>query len=218
MFITTKWFVASSIFIAVNVLGVKPVQATHNNGAAHDVSTPAMPIQQSPVDNSVPVTGFSGNLDSDTGTLSVEGLGRDGEVVLSPDVIQSIDDISGVTAIDNTTATGADSLDTASSDTVTICYSEPCVPSGESTKAVTLGELAKLLEDDLQSSLTRLAEAEKQQQIAESQPRRFTRRRSVDCNCGNSVAEARQEVESKLAQSQKFLELMKRLNPQNSKW
>ncbi|VEP12226.1 conserved exported hypothetical protein [Hyella patelloides LEGE 07179] len=208
MFTSNKWFLAGLVIIAGEIAAINPSNA---NGFNHD--TTSIPTNQSLVDTSVPSNGINGSLDSDTGVLTVEGLGS--TITLSPDIIQSIQDISGVSGGETITG-NADTLSSDSSNTVTICFSDPCVPSGEGTRAISLNDLAELIENDLQNSLNELAAAEAVEQRASNQPRKFVRRRSA--NCVNPAIQARQTVEKKLEESQKFVEQVDQLNPENSIW
>jgi hypothetical protein len=141
--------------------------------------------------------------------------GTGNEVTFSPDVIQSIEDITGVSGT-NSNNTAANPLNPDSSETITICLAEPCVPAGESTKAISLNDLAKLMEDDLQSSLNDLAATETLEKRATDQPRRFVRRKPA--NCVNPAIQVRAELENKLAESRKFVEQVEKLNPENNVW
>lgn len=173
---------------------------------------------ESTVDNSLPSSGLDASLDPTTGELSIEGVGISGgnsEFTLSPDVIQSIENLSGISGAE--AGTNSADLGTSSSDAIAICLSEPCLPGAEGTTAISLQKLAKILEEDLQNSLDNLAKLEENQNLADSQPRRFSRRRTI-CDCGNSFVRARAEVEEKAKQYQKIIDLADQLNPQNNKW
>lgn len=202
-----KWFVASLVIFAGEIATINPSNAQ----AAFDHDTTSVPTTQSLVDTGVPTNSVNGFIDPDTGAFTIEGLGGGaGEITIPSDVIQSLNDLS---SSGNNTITGdANTLGSDSSDTITICFSDPCIPSGESTKAVTLNELADLIEDDLQQSLNDLAAAEN----IDEQPRRFVRRRSS--NCINPAIQAREIVQTKLEESRQFIEQIEQLNPENNIW
>lgn len=210
-----KWLVTSLIVFAGEIMTINPSNAQ----AAFDHDTTSVPTTQSLVDTSVPTNSINGTIDPDTGAFTVEGLGvgAGNEITIPPDVIQSLNDLGGDSGVGNNTNTITGDVNTLGSDSsnaITICFSNPCVPSGESTKAITLNELANLIEDDLQQSLNDLAIAE---EIGdEEQPRRFVRRRSS--NCINPAIQARETVQTKLEESQQFIEQVEQLNPDNNIW
>lgn len=207
-----KWFVAGLVILAGETIAI----TKSNAQAAFDHDTTSVPTTQSLVDTSVPTNSLNGTIDPDTGAFTVEGLGAGAgsEITIPPDVIQSLNDLGGGGTAGNNTISGDVSAGSAdSSNTITVCFSNPCVPSGESTQAITLNELANLIEDDLQQSLNELAAAE---EIDDEQPRRFVRRRSS--NCINPAIQAREDVQTKLEESQQFIEQVERLNPDNNIW
>lgn len=213
-----KWLVTSLVVFAGEIMTINPSHAQ----AAFDHDTTSVPTTQSLVDTSVPTNSINGTIDPDTGAFTVEGLGvgAGNEITIPPDVIQSLNDLGGDGIGNNTDSntniiTGdVNTLGSDGSNAITICFSNPCVPSGESTRAVTLNELAELIEDDLQQSLNDLAIAE---EIGdEEQPRRFVRRRSS--NCINPAIQARETVQTKLEESQQFIEQVEQLNPDNNIW
>ena len=211
MLTVNKWFVSSLVIFAGQIITINPgnAQATFN----HD--TTSVPTNQSLVDTSVPTNSINGTIDPDTGAFNVEGLGVGGnEITIPPDVIQSLNDLGSGAGNNTNTITGdVNTLGSDGSNAITICFSNPCVPSGESSKAITLNELANLIEDDLQQSLNELAAAE---EIGDNQPRRFVRRRSSDCI--NPAIQARETVQTKLEESRQFIEQIEQLNPDNNIW
>ena len=211
MLTVNKWFVSSLVIFAGQIITINPgnAQATFN----HD--TTSVPTNQSLVDTSVPTNSINGTIDPDTGAFNVEGLGVGGnEITIPPDVIQSLNDLGSGAGNNTNTITGdVNTLGSDGSNAITICFSNPCVPSGESSKAITLNELANLIEDDLQQSLNELAAAE---EIGDEQPRRFVRRRSSDCI--NPAIQARETVQTKLEESRQFIEKIEQLNPDNNIW
>lgn len=188
MFILNKWLLAGLVVVAGEMISIAPSMA--NNPFNHDTSS--IPTNHSPVHNGVPGNGINGLLDPDTGVLTIEGLGNG--ITLSPDIIRAF----------------LDSLGIDSSEVVSICLSDPCLSSGEGT-SISLKDLAKLMEEDLQKSLDDLAEAE-----ANKEPRRFARRRSTDCAI--SAVQLREIVKTKLATSQKFVQQVEKISPDNSVW
>lgn len=215
-----KWLVTSLLVFAGEIMTINPSNAQ----AAFDHDTTSVPTTQSLVDTGVPTNSINGTIDPDTGAFTIEGLGvgAGNEITIPPDVIQSLNDLGGDGIGNNTntntnTITGdVNTLGSDGSNAITICFSNPCVPSGESTKAVTLNELADLIEDDLQQSLNELAAAEAAEEIGDNQPRRFVRRRSS--NCINPAIQARETVQTKLEESQQFIEQIEQLNPDNNIW
>lgn len=85
------------------------------------------------------------------------------------------------------------------------------------SQAITLDEIAELLEMDLELSLEELAMAEDSVQKAASEPRRIVRRGSLN-ECVNPYIKASEEVERKIEQSKKFIEQVDPIEPQNSLW
>lgn len=202
MFTINKWILAGLAVVVGEMITVNPSNAQN---LQHDTSS--IPVNQSPVDNGVPNNSVNGAIDPDTGFFTVEGLGTGNEITIPPGVLQFFNNLNG---------TGSNILSADSSSTITICFSDPCVPSGESTRAITLNELAELMEKDLQQSLNDLAAAEAAEKRAEGQPRKFVRRRSSDCV--NPAIQAREIVSTKLEESQKFVEQIEQLNPDNNIW
>ncbi len=223
-------FLVGSLVVMEGILGIKPLLAQDSPPPPpfHDPSTPSIPIRDSPVDNAVPGTNIPGaSVDSNGNIiLDPESLGANGDntngtggnagFTLSPEIIQAINE-AAIISSGNQSGTNGSSLETGNSDAIAICLSDPCIPAAEGTKGITLQELAKLLEEDLQNSLGNLAELEQQQDLADAKPRRFSRRRTV-CDCGNSLVRAREEVKEKTAQYQEIIDLADQLNPQNNKW
>jgi hypothetical protein len=196
-----KWFVASLVIFAGEIATINPGNAQ----AAFDHDTTSVPTTQSLVDTGVPANSINGFINPNTGAFTIEGLGGGaGEITIPSDVIQSLNDLIG---------SGGNILGADSSNTITICFSDPCIPSGESSKAITVNELADLIEDDLQQSLNDLAAAE---DLDDNQPRRFVRRRSSDCI--NPAIQAREVVQAKLEESRQFIEQIEQLNPDNNIW
>lgn len=190
MFILNKWLLAGLVVVAGEMISIAPSMAQ-----SHDTSSGT--TTHSPVHNGVPNTGINGLLDPDTGVLTVEGLGNG--ITLSPDIIKTFWEARG---IDPSSVDGAD--------TITVCLSDPCLSSGEGT-SISLKDLAKLMEEDLQKSLKDLAEAE-----TNKEPRRFARRRSTDCAI--SAVQLRNTVKTKLEASQKFVEQVEKISPDNNVW
>ena len=201
MLTVNKWFVASLVIFAGEIANINPGNAQ----AAFDHDTTSVPTTQSLVDTGVPANSINGSIDPDTGAFTIEGLGGGaGEITIPSDIIQSLNDLIG---------SGNNTLGSDGSNAITICFSDPCIPSGESSKAITLNELADLIEDNLQQSLNDLAAAEN---LDDNQPRRFVRRRSSDCI--NPAIQAREVVQAKLEESRQFIEQIEQLNPDNNIW
>lgn len=174
---------------------------------------------------SQPGSNNNGSLNTESGNLNAEGIG--GSITIPPDILQAISNLEGVNNINQATgrntvsegdpiSAGIDGVGADSSNTVTICFSDPCVPSGEGTKAITLNELAELIENDLQQSLEAVAAAEALEQEVADKPRKFVRRRATDCI--SPAVQARETFNRKFQQSQEFLEQIKQLDPNNSVW
>jgi len=87
--------------------------------------------------------------------------------------------------------------------------------SSGNSRAVTLNDVAELLGGDLDQSLNQLAAAENAAKVA-SGPRRIARRATKDCI--NPAFQARKTVESKLEQSQKFIEQVNQIQPEKGMW
>jgi phage-related tail fiber protein len=77
------------------------------------------------------------------------------------------------------------------------------------SNSINLNDSAKLMGESLQKSLNDLAEANQE-------PRRFARRRSTDC--ANTAIQIREEVQSKLEESQKFIEQVEKMSPDMNSW
>ena len=209
---TKKWLLAGLVVIAGKIIVVPATEAQ----SAFDHDTSSIPTNQSMVDTDVPGGSITGFLDPNTGVFTVRGLGgSNSEIVLSPDVVQAIQNLTGLTGTGTITG-DANTLGSDSSNAITICLSDPCLPSGEGTRAISLNELAELIESDLQNSLQELAAAEALEQRASDRPRKFVRRRSS--NCINPAIQAREIVEQKLAESQKFVQQIEQINPENNIW
>lgn len=194
MFTLNKWLLAGLVVIAGEIITMAPGMTQAFN---HD--TTSIPTNQSLVDNGVSTPGINGLLNPITGEFSTQGLGFGNGITISPDIIQAFMEANGIEAF------GADG-----SDTVAVCLSDPCVGSGEGT-SISLNDLAKLMQEDIEKSLSDLAEAE-----ANQEPRRFARRRSTDC--ANTTAQLRKTIEDKLEASQRFVEQLKKMSPENSAW
>ena len=140
---------------------------------------------------------------------------------LSQEVIDSIPNVSIGVSLDTTGSTG-DGSDTATqqggeSETITICLGNPCLPDEDGGKAITLNDLAKLIEDDLNQSLSDLLAAEELERKAAYKPRRSARRRSSNA-CISPVVKARREFITKLQQSREFAEKIEPLKLENYGW
>ncbi|MDJ0531172.1 MAG: hypothetical protein QNJ70_01540 [Xenococcaceae cyanobacterium MO_207.B15] len=188
---------------------------------------------------------FTGSFDSSTESFDFNSAtGATGDFGISPEVVNLIPNVSlndsfgnnnttsgdgssgalgtidnsttGVGTNDNST-TGQDGvLNEVNSSEIVICASAPCLPSEDGGKAITLNDLAKLIEEDLSRSLNDLAAAESLEQVVANQPRRIVRRSSN--NCISPAVEARREVTTKLEQYRDFVEQMEKLKPDNSIW
>lgn len=87
------------------------------------------------------------------------------------------------------------------------------------TTELTLNELAEALQKNLQQSLDNLAAAEDKAQLADSGPRRITRRSSAEAReCINPVYEARQMAERQLEETKKFIEQVNQIEPDKNLW
>ena len=93
--------------------------------------------------------------------------------------------------------------------------------NGSQPREVTLNEVAEALSNGLEKSLDNLATAENDAKLAESQPRRITRR-SADKDetraCVNPVFQAREIVERQLAEARKFIEQVNPIEPKKNIW
>ena len=205
MLTRNKWLLASLIVVMGEIVTISP----SNAGYDHSMTS----TTHSTVDYSVPASFVDGSFDPETGNFTVEGLGN--AITLSPDIIRAIENAAGVSR-NNTITRDFDTINPDSSNTITICFSDPCIPSGESTKAISLNELAELIGEDLQNSLDNLIAAESAEQIAKNQPRRFVRRRSDDCV--NPAIQAREDYSRRFKASQQFIEQMEQLNPEKNIW
>lgn len=189
MFTLNKCLLAGLVVVGGEIITITPGMTQAFN---HD--TTSIPTNQSLVDNGVSTPGINGLLNPITGDFSAQGLNFGNGITISPDIIRAFLESRGID----------------SSDTVAVCLSDPCVGSGEGT-SISLNDLAKLMQEDIEKSLSDLAEAETNQE-----PRRFARRRSTDC--ANTAVQLRETIASKLETSQKFVEQLKKMSPDNSAW
>ena len=215
MFAFNKKLLIGLAIVAIGEIAMgKPGYAYPDNGIIRTTNSISQPQNNS-----------SSNVTTGTDSLNAEGVSN--EVTIPADVLQLIGNLDGVTSGEGVTQRSATSegdplsgetgiADAEGSDSVTICFVDPCVPSGESTKAITLDELARLIERDLQQSLDDVAAAEALEQELQDRPRKFVRRRSTSCI--SPAIQARETYNRKLEQSQQFLEQMEQLNPNNSLW
>ena len=130
---------------------------------------------------------------------------------LSPDGSTNDGSRSTILGRDTSTEEGGES------ETITICLGNPCLPDEDGGKAITLNDLAKLIEDDLNQSLSDLRAAEELERQAAYKPRRIARRRSPNA-CVSPVGEARREFITKLQQSGEFAEKIEPLKLENYGW
>ena len=174
---------------------------------------------------SSPVTGSNTNANNNlvltpesigTNGGNTNGTGGNAGFTLSPEIIQAANEAS-INNSGNQSATNGSSLETGNSDALIICSTNDCGSGDGEAQGISLQKLAKILEEDLQNSLNNLAELEQQQDLADAKPRRFSRRR-IECDCGDSLVRAREEVKEKTAQYQEIIDLADQLNPQNNKW
>ena len=172
-------------------------------------------VKQSPAHASGANPGTDANFDSETGTFSVDGLGEG--LALSPDVIQVLESSQG-------TASGSATGESGSGDSSSGDSGSGESGSGGVLNNISINDLAKLVQTDLQESMDSLVDAES----VEKQPRRFTRRRSnQDCNSScvvgangesQSVEQLQAEVAQKTADAQKFVQQINQLDPENNIW
>ena len=137
-----------------------------------------------------------------------------GEFGLSQEVIDLIPRISLNEAL---SPDGSTNELSGESETITICLGNPCLPDEDGGKAITLNDLAKLIEDDLNQSLSDLRAAEELERQAAYKPRRIARRRSSNA-CISPVGEARREFITKLQQSGEFAKKIEPLKLENYGW
>lgn len=173
-----------------------------------------------------------------TGTPGGEGEGfglnsSTGELGIPPNVFDAISRGTAPGSVRRSTNTGdgsgspslgtQDDNQTGNAPKVTICASDPCVPADGTDSAITLNDLAKLIEDDLSQSYEDLLAAEKLERELAERPRRVIKRRSSNScaacmTCANPVEEARQEFTRKLENSRQFIETTEQLRPESSIW
>ena len=147
---------------------------------------------------------------------------------ISNDVINALSDpnsnsniATGSTRRNSTTDNeGSAVLGSDDSFEITICSSDPCIPQGDTEAAITLNDLAKLIEEDLNQSFNDLLAAEQLEQELADQPKRIIKRtsRRDSTNCVSPAIEARQEFEEKLENYQEFVTEMDRFKPENDAW
>ncbi len=92
--------------------------------------------------------------------------------------------------------------------------------SDNQTTELTLNEVAEALQTNLQQSLDNLAAAENKDTLADSGPRRITRRSSEAeaRECVNPVYEARQMAERQLEETKKFIQQVNQIEPEKNLW
>ena len=181
----------------------------------HDTSI--VPVTQSLVDAAGANPGATANFDSETGAFNVDGLGEG--LALSPDVIQSLESLQGA-------ANGSSPGDLGSGDLGSGDSGSGNSGSGGVLNNISVNDLAKLVQTDLQDSMDSLVAAESAEQQQQQEPRRFARRRS-DCNSScvvgtdgepQNIAQLEAEVAQKTAEAEKFVQQLNQLDPENSIW
>lgn len=92
--------------------------------------------------------------------------------------------------------------------------------SDNQTTELTLNEVAEALQKNLQQSLDNLAAAEDKAKLADSGPRRITRRSSEAeaRECVDPVYEARQMAERQLKETKKFIQQVNQIEPEKNLW
>ena len=186
----------------------------------HDTSI--VPVTQSLVDAAGANPGATANFDSETGAFSVDGLGEG--LALSPDVIQSLESLQG--AANGSSPGDLGSGDLGSGDSGSGDSGSGNSGSGGVLNNISVNDLAKLVQTDLQDSMDNLVAAESAEQQQQQEPRRFARRRS---NCNSScvvgtdgepqnIAQLEAEVAQKTAEAEKFVQQLNQLDPENSIW
>ena len=196
----------------------------------HDTSI--INTKQSLVDAAGANPSVTGNFDSETGTFSVEGLGEGtNNITLSPDVIQALETSQGTASGSSTNGSntgesvtgGSGSSDSGSGDSSSADSSSGGSGGSSLPSNITVNDLAKLIQTDLQESVDNLVAAES----IDNQPRRFSRRRSANQNCNcvigangerKSFAQLQDEVELKTKQAENFVREITKLDPQNNIW
>ena len=115
------------------------------------------------------------------------------------------------------------------------CETVACLSARDGSQEVSLNDVAKLLEDNIDASLDDLIAAEKLNDGESEQAsitRRITRKNSCAARCVDSdcsaaergqdsnrlTAEAREVVEKQLVESQKFIEQVNLVDPDNNLW
>lgn len=90
----------------------------------------------------------------------------------------------------------------------------------DASRKITLNDVARLLEDDLDESLEQLAAAEEAVEAADKKPRRIARRSNLEENreCINPAVQVRENFNTKLKQSRRFIEQINQINPENGLW
>ncbi len=85
---------------------------------------------------------------------------------------------------------------------------------------VTLNEVAEALQKNLQQSLDNVAAVENEAKLADSGPRRITRRSSEAeaRECVDPVYEARQMAERQLQETKKFIQQINQIEPEQNLW
>ena len=218
------------------LVGINLVSAQESTPVSSQESTPVLihdtsivNVKESPVGASGANPGTDANFDAETGSFSVDGLGEN--LALSPDVIQVLETQGAA----NGSATGnSGSGDSGSGDSGSGDSGSGDSGSGDSGSEdsgsvgalnnISINDLAKLVQADLQESMDSLVAAES----VEKQPRRFARRRSSQ-NCSSScvvgangepqsVEQLQAEVAQKTAEAKKFVQQINQLDPENNIW
>lgn len=220
------WLLLSLSLLALGQLVSSPSVIAQSNVSdiTGDGSSQNSRIQRTNRNNNPNNSNLKVTYDNNNQRATISGIS--GELGLSPDVINLIPNVASnnnATAFGEDTAVNGEngnSLEGRNTTEITICLIEPCVPGENTDKAITLNDLAKLIEADLNQSLSDLAAAEALEQDIANQPRRIVRRRSSsDPNaCVSPVAAARQEVTTKLEQSRQFLEQIEQFQPEKNIW
>ena len=199
---------------------VDSAEALPDNITTDSVNAPANNIGGQPGGN------ITGNFQNGTVTMGSGALS--GGFGLSEEVINALSDpnsnsniaISSTRRNSTTNNEGSAALGGYDSFEITICSSNPCTPKDDTGVAITLNDLAKLIEEDLNQSFNDLVAAEQLERELAEQPRRIIKRtpRRDSTACVSPALEARREFQEKLQNSQDFVEQMQKLKPENNGW
>ena len=94
-------------------------------------------------------------------------------------------------------------------------------PTTGRVNGVSINDVAKTLQTDIDRSLEQLSKVEEAVKTAEAEPRRIARRRNVAEDtraCINPAIQVRQQVAEKLEQSRDFIEEVNQIDPNNGLW